>query len=91
MTTTALNALWTYLQSLSLTPQNREWLAGKLVDPSQQVSQEDTEATLWKEYCATFSAERDAAVMEQFKVDAAQGRASQDCLSEEQVFEQLGI
>ena len=34
MTSTALNGLWTYLQTLSLTERNRKWLAEKLVEPA---------------------------------------------------------
>ena len=33
MTTIALNNLWTYLQGLSLKQKDREWLAGKLLEP----------------------------------------------------------
>ncbi|MBR5061887.1 MAG: hypothetical protein IKX24_07060 [Prevotella sp.] len=32
MTTVALNNLWTYLQGLSLSQKDRNWLAGKLID-----------------------------------------------------------
>lgn len=35
MTTFALNNLWTYLQGLSLSQSDREWLADKLVMPAQ--------------------------------------------------------
>lgn len=34
MTTIALNNLWTYLQGLSLKQKDREWLAGKLLEPA---------------------------------------------------------
>ena len=34
MTTFALNNLWTYLQGLSLSQKDREWLASKLIEPS---------------------------------------------------------
>ncbi|MBQ4393488.1 MAG: hypothetical protein IJQ76_05630 [Prevotella sp.] len=34
MTTFALNNLWSYLQGLSLAKADREWLAGKLLEPS---------------------------------------------------------
>ncbi|MBR6320326.1 MAG: hypothetical protein IKR50_07805 [Prevotella sp.] len=34
MTTFALNNLWSYLQGLSLAKAEREWLAGKLLEPS---------------------------------------------------------
>lgn len=33
MTSTALNNLWQYLQNLSLTENNRRWLAQKLTEP----------------------------------------------------------
>ena len=33
MTTIALNNLWTYIQGLSLKQKDREWLAGKLLEP----------------------------------------------------------
>lgn len=36
MTTFALNNLWTYLQGLSLSQNDREWLAGKLIEPVKQ-------------------------------------------------------
>lgn len=35
MTTFALNNLWAYLQGLSLSQSDREWLANKLIMPSQ--------------------------------------------------------
>ena len=34
MTTFALNNLWTYLQGLSLSQNDREWLANKLIMPA---------------------------------------------------------
>lgn len=34
MTSYSLNNLWTYLQGLSLAKSDREWLAGKLIDPA---------------------------------------------------------
>lgn len=36
MTTTALNNLWAYLQTLSLTKKNREWLADRLVEKTEK-------------------------------------------------------
>ena len=36
MTTFALNNLWTYLQGLSLSQSDREWLANKLIMPVQK-------------------------------------------------------
>lgn len=32
MTATALNSLWEYIRSQALSPQDRRWLAGKLLD-----------------------------------------------------------
>ena len=34
MTALALNNLWTYIQGLSLKQKDREWLAGKLIEPT---------------------------------------------------------
>lgn len=39
MTIFALNNLWTYLQGLSLSQSDREWLAHKLVMPQESVSE----------------------------------------------------
>lgn len=36
MTTFALNNLWTYLQGLSLSQSDREWLANKLIMPKEK-------------------------------------------------------
>ena len=36
MTTFALNNLWTYLQGLSLSRSDREWLANKLIEPEEK-------------------------------------------------------
>lgn len=38
MTTFALNNLWRYLQGLSLSQSEREWLANKLIMPKETVS-----------------------------------------------------
>lgn len=66
MTTTSLNALWTYLQSLSLTQQNREWLANKLVMPTQE-STEEKEAKLEERYQSIFGPEGQIAADEAFE------------------------
>jgi len=39
MTTFALNNLWTYLQGLSLSQSDREWLADKLNMPKETTSE----------------------------------------------------
>lgn len=36
MTTVALNNLWTYLQGLSLARNDRDWLAGKLLEATEE-------------------------------------------------------
>ena len=44
MKTAALNNLWTYIQTLSLTKKNREWLAGKLIeDTGKKAFADETE------------------------------------------------
>lgn len=37
MTTFALNNLWSYLQGLMLSQSEREWLAGKLSEPVENI------------------------------------------------------
>lgn len=46
MTTVALNNLWTYLQGLSLSQKDRNWLAGKLIEPTA----DDTKTAKQKAY-----------------------------------------
>jgi len=41
MTTLALNNLWTYLQGLSLSQSDREWLANKLFLPAEKSKSSD--------------------------------------------------
>jgi hypothetical protein len=54
MTSFALNNLWTYLQGLSLSQTDREWLANKLIMPKETVLSEDDNARL-DEALAKFS------------------------------------
>ena len=54
MTSFALNNLWTYLQGLSLSQTDREWLANKLIMPKETVSGVDDNARL-DEALAKFS------------------------------------
>lgn len=42
MTAVALNNLWTYIEGLSLKQKDREWLAGKLLEPKA----DDADVTL---------------------------------------------
>lgn len=37
MSTLALNRVWSYLQGLALSQSDREWLAGKLLEPTYSV------------------------------------------------------
>ena len=46
MTTFALNNLWNYLQGLSLSQSDREWLANKLIMPKEANAIEDDNARL---------------------------------------------
>lgn len=46
MTAFALNNLWTYIQGMSLKKKDREWLAGKLLEPTA----EDTKTAQQKTY-----------------------------------------
>ena len=45
MTAVALNNLWNYLKGLSLSKHDREWLAGKLIEPidTEQAEKEEAE------------------------------------------------
>ena len=43
MTTFALNNLWTYLQGLSLSQSDREWLAHKLIIPKEKTEEPTAE------------------------------------------------
>jgi hypothetical protein len=54
MTTFALNNLWAYLQGLSLSQSDREWLANKLIMPNETNLIEDDNARL-DEALAKFS------------------------------------
>ncbi len=54
MTSFALNNLWTYLQGLSLSQNDREWLANKLIMPRETVSSAEDNARL-DEALAKFS------------------------------------
>ena len=42
MTTVALNALWTYIESLGLSAKNRKWLADKLIEPTKSRTKAST-------------------------------------------------
>lgn len=42
MTTIALNALWTYIESLGLSTKNRKWLADKLVESTNNSAKVST-------------------------------------------------
>ena len=49
MTSIALNNLWTYLQGLSLKQKDREWLAGKLLEPTVVDAETNRQQELVKE------------------------------------------
>lgn len=54
MTTFALNNLWTYLQGLSLSQSDREWLADKLIMPTKTTVAEKEEELTAEERKAKF-------------------------------------
>lgn len=45
MTTFALDNLWNYLQGLSLSQSDREWLANKLIMPTEKAVEEKSNLT----------------------------------------------
>lgn len=49
MTTIALNNLWTYLNGLSLKRKDREWLANKLLEPTEVDAETKRQQELVKE------------------------------------------
>ena len=63
MTTFALNNLWTYLQGLSLSQSDREWLANKLIMLKETNLIEDDNARLdeaLKKFSGDFGGSADA-------------------------------
>ena len=46
MTTVALNALWTYIESLGLSAKNRKWLADKLIEPTKSRTKATSSSSL---------------------------------------------
>jgi hypothetical protein len=63
MTSFALNNLWTYLQGLSLSQEDREWLANKLIMPKETELKEDNNARLdeaLKKFSGDFGGTADA-------------------------------
>ena len=63
MTTFALNNLWTYLQGLSLSKKDREWLANKLIMPKETNLTGDDNARLdeaLKKFSGDFGGSADA-------------------------------
>ena len=63
MTSFALNNLWAYLQGLSLSQNDREWLANKLIMPKETNLVEDDNARLdeaLKKFSGDFGGSADA-------------------------------
>ena len=63
MTTFALTNLWAYLQGLSLSQNDREWLAKKLIMPKETTLIEDDNARLdeaLKKFSGDFGGSADA-------------------------------
>ena len=74
MTSFALNNLWTYLQGLSLSQSDREWLANKLIMPNGTSLDTDDNARLdeaLKKFSGDFGGSADAlAVAEELRQGA---------------------
>ena len=49
MTTIALNNLWSYINGLSLKQKDREWLAGKLLEPKTDDTKTERQQAYVKE------------------------------------------
>jgi len=49
MTTLQLNNLWTYIQGMALKKKDREWLAGKLLEPKADDEKTARQKTFVKE------------------------------------------
>lgn len=63
MTSFALNNLWTYLQGLSLSQHDREWLANKLIMPKENELKQENSARLdeaLKKFSGDFGGSADA-------------------------------
>ena len=63
MTSFALNNLWTYLQGLSLSQDDREWLANKLIMPKENELKQENSARLdeaLKKFSGDFGGSADA-------------------------------
>ena len=63
MTSFALNNLWTYLQGLSLSQNDREWLANKLIMPKETELKQDNSVRLneaLKKFSGDFGGSADA-------------------------------
>ena len=67
MTAFALHNLWTYLQGLSLSQSDREWLAGKLVMPKE------TAEELTAEQLKPYTMEEIRSMMAQAERESAAG------------------
>lgn len=84
MTTAALDHLWTYLKSLDMTERDRQWLAGKLSMP-------DPTADYDQKYHNMFCHEANEQVRDEFILDYKAGNAHKDCISEEQLLQELNM
>ena len=63
MTSFALNNLWTYLQGLSLSQEDREWLANKLIMPKETELMQENSSRLdeaLKKFSGDFGGSADA-------------------------------
>jgi len=59
MTTIAMNNLWNYIQGLSLTARNQEWLAARLQESSRAAKQKDDSLMTKEEFFASIDEARE--------------------------------
>ena len=61
MTTVALNALWTYIESLGLSAKNCKWLADKLIEPTKSRTKFSTgSSSLWNAFSGNWESDVDS-------------------------------
>ena len=60
MTTVALNALWTYIESLGLSAKNRKWLADKLIEPTKSRTKATSSSSLRNAFSGNWESDVDS-------------------------------
>ena len=60
MTTVALNALWTYIESLGLSAKKRKWLADKLIEPTKSRTKATSSSSLRNAFSGNWESDVDS-------------------------------